>query len=110
MAQKKATVSADTKFVLRYDPDAKEFKDAIASYARYTANSNNEEEDVIEHIAWWLTRGVDVTKAIVGVGYVSLATNKEHIPEGKNWCGVDLENYIFGIDEKIVFEVKVKID
>jgi hypothetical protein len=107
MAQKEIEATVSAEFVLRYDPDSAEFKRAIKSHHECVTKGADIEE-VLKHIAYSIARFSGVKDLIEGVGYVSISGSKEHIPEGEDWCGVDVDEFAFEIDDRASVEVALE--
>lgn len=85
---KQIDIEVSTTISMNYDPESEEFKDSLESY-RDAIESNASEEDILRHIAWYIT-AFGTENMIEGIGYVSVDGEKNGDPE--DWCGVDIVN------------------
>lgn len=83
-------ISAETiqtaKYLFSFDENSTEFKQAFEDYNEMIANG--EYEDMMEHIAYNLTRRDKVDEMVEGVGYLAPLNGK---PYGEPWSGVYVE-------------------
>lgn len=83
----KKYVHVETDIEMEYDPESEDFKNALESY-KAIIDDNGDEDDMLRQIAGQVMRwGVD--ELIEGVGYVHV-NGVSKVPDGENWCGVNI--------------------
>lgn len=86
MANKKVEVKAEGHYTFSYDPNSKEFKEALESF-RESIDKDGTEEDLILNAAHQLRLGGS-DRMLEGIGYVKC---REKI-EGEPYSGIEVDD------------------
>lgn len=72
-----------------YDAESTAFKNALASY-RNAISPDGDEENMLEHICFHISRNNNYQDLVEGVGYVRY---KGQCAKPEMWCGVEIDTY-----------------
>jgi hypothetical protein len=101
MANKTVTATVRGKFKMSYDEESEEFKAALERYNENIWKEGNS-KDMLTYIAYNVAQ-YGAEEFIDGVGFVTINERERHIPEGEDWCGVDVD--IEDIDDVLETEI-----